>query len=312
MCDIWRSSETHQISWQLLQDLLAAFQTLEVRWVVLSGGEPLLYSNLFELAELLKQREIRVSILSTGQRLEELSEKVAIHTSDTILSLDGPENVHDRIRCLKGAFLRLTRGIQRVREYRADYPFSCRTTVQRDNFRHLRATVEAARVAGFNSISFLPADVHSTAFNRPQPWQANRQRKITGFKEEIEILQQEIEQLITEYALEIESGFIRENPEKLRRIVQQFRVHIGEALPVSPRCNAPWTSAVIEADGTVRPCFFHQSLGNIHTQSFINIVNGTAARLFRASLDIPTNPTCQQCVCSLYVKGSEFSSAPIA
>ena len=31
-------------------------------------------------------------------------------------------------------------------------------------------------------------------------------------------------------------------------------------------CNAPWVSTVVEADGDVRPCFFHAPLGNIHQQ----------------------------------------------
>ena len=58
------------------------------------------------------------------------------------------------------------------------------------------------------------------------------------------------------------SGFVLENPDKLRRIVHHFRAHLGLAEPVAPRCNAPWVSAVIESDGTVRPCFFHEPIGN--------------------------------------------------
>ncbi|MEO5998836.1 MAG: SPASM domain-containing protein [Chitinophagaceae bacterium] len=28
------------------------------------------------------------------------------------------------------------------------------------------------------------------------------------------------------------------------------------------KCNAPWVSTVIEADGTVTPCFFHEAIRN--------------------------------------------------
>ena len=81
-----------------------------------------------------------------------------------------------------------------------------------------------------------------------------------------------------------------ESASKLRRIVLHFRAHLGQAQHVAPRCNAPWVSAVIEASGDVRPCFFHPSFGNIHNQTLHEIVNGPEALKFRANLDVATNP----------------------
>ena len=104
------------------------------------------------------------------------------------------------------------------------------------------------------------------------------------------------------WSANIVSGFIVETPDKLRRIVQHFRGHLGQAENVAPRCNAPWVSAVIEASGDVRPCFFHPVLGNIRQQSFPQIVNGANALRFRSTLDVAHNPTCQRCVCSLYLE----------
>jgi len=49
----------------------------------------------------------------------------------------------------------------------------------------------------------------------------------------------------------------------------------------------------------VRPCFFHDGLGNIHQQSLTEILNSKEAINFRKSLDMATNPTCIKCVCSL-------------
>ncbi len=81
---------------------------------------------------------------------------------------------------------------------------------------------------------------------------------------------------------------------KLRRIVQHFRAHLDQAVHEAPRCNAPWVSAVIEASGDVRPCFFHPVVGNIHRQPFQDIVNGPAALQFRADLDVASNAVCQK------------------
>jgi MoaA/NifB/PqqE/SkfB family radical SAM enzyme len=66
-------------------------------------------------------------------------------------------------------------------------------------------------------------------------------------------------------------------------------------------CNAPWVSAVIEADGEVKPCFFHASYGNINNNNFIDIINSPSAISFRKKLNMEKDPVCERCVCSLYV-----------
>jgi radical SAM protein with 4Fe4S-binding SPASM domain len=59
-------------------------------------------------------------------------------------------------------------------------------------------------------------------------------------------------------------------------------------------------SAVVDANGDVRPCFFHAPVGNL-AKGLAATVNGPAAVAFREALDVATNATCRQCVCSLYV-----------
>ena len=86
---------------------------------------------------------------------------------------------------------------------------------------------------------------------------------------------------------------------RVRRIARHFSAHLGLQRDESPRCNAPWTSAVIETDGSVRPCFFHRPIGNLHQMSFEEAINGADALAFRSALDIPSNLTCNRCVCSL-------------
>jgi len=98
-------------------------------------------------------------------------------------------------------------------------------------------------------------------------------------------------------------GYIAERPAKLRRISRRFREHLGQVSPESPTCNAPWVSAVVEVDGSVRPCFFHRPVGNIGSSTLEEVVNGEAARVFRQSLRVSENPTCRRCVCSLNYQG---------
>jgi len=65
------------------------------------------------------------------------------------------------------------------------------------------------------------------------------------------------------------------------------------------KCNAPWVSTVIEADGNVRPCFFHDVMGNIRETSLTDILNNDVSIDFRRTLNMSTNSTCVKCVCSL-------------
>jgi len=260
-----------------------------------------LHSHLFSLCGLLRENGIKVTLLSTGQRLKELSQEISEHTDGTILSLDGPEPVHDTIRRVKGAFAQMKDGVLAVRRVHPRYSFSGRVTVQRVNFPFLRETVHAGRTLGLDSISFLAVDASSNAFNRPTAWDAKRQQQVVIPRNQLSELEEEIENLIREFHEDIQSGFIRESPDKLRRIAHHFRRLAGQEPPCSPRCNAPWVSTVIEANGEVRPCFFHETLGNIHQQELREILNGPKALRFRESLDVKTNPICQHCVCSLYL-----------
>ena len=88
-------------------------------------------------------------------------------------------------------------------------------------------------------------------------------------------------------------------PVKLRRIAQYFAALNGDGAFPRTICNAPWVSTVVEADGTVRPCFFHRALGNLREQPLETILNSPEAIAFRRGLDVRGDPICRRCVCTL-------------
>ena len=301
MCDIWRISQVREITVEDLQAHIESLRRLKVRWVVFSGGEPQMHSDLAALSRSLRALGVRLTLLTAGLLLEAQAPTIAQTMDDVIVSLDGPPQIHNQIRRVHGAFETLERGVRALREARPQMEVRGRATVQKANCRQLRAIVASARQLGLNSISFLAADMTSEAFNRPGGWPANRQDTVALGREDVAALEQEVELLIQEHRDDIACGFVVESAEKLRRIVRHFRAQLGELAPVAPACNAPWVSAVIEADGTVRPCFFHRPIGNVHEKPLIEIVNGEPAVEFRRQLDIAANPVCRRCICSLYL-----------
>jgi MoaA/NifB/PqqE/SkfB family radical SAM enzyme len=301
MCDIWKRDSAGELSIDTLNRHRESLRALKVRWAVLSGGEALMHSNFSGLCGFLRNEGIRITLLTAGISLAKRAQDVAYNVDDVIVSLDGPQAIHDRVRGVKGAYDLLALGIVRLLSLRPELQITARTTVQKANHQALCETVEAAKDLDLSGISFLAADVTSTAFNREKGWTAAQQDDVALSAPEIDSLTAELQALIARYPRELDSGYIAESPAKLRRIEQHFRAHLGQVVPRAPVCNAPWVSTVIAHDGTVRPCFFHAPIGNVNQQSLEEVVNGPAALAFRSSLDIATDPVCQRCVCSLHL-----------
>lgn len=301
MCDIWKDKDKKEIAAAEVVQWLSEWQDLKVRRVVLSGGEALLHSDLWTLCEALGQAGIGITLLSTGLLLARDAGKIVRYSDDVIVSLDGPEPVHDRIRNLPRAYAKLAEGLAAVRAVGPSVTLSARCTVQRMNFRHLRETVAAAHDLGLDRISFLAADVGSEAFNRPGGWEAERAGQIALHADDLPVLAAELDALEAERAADFAGGFIVESPEKLRRrLLRYYSALAGDGeLPLN-RCNAPWVSTVIEADGTVRPCFFQPPLGNLRQAGRLDaILNAPEALAWRRGLDVERDAICRRCVCTL-------------
>jgi len=295
MCDIWKRTDAREIGEEELARHIDDIVNLRVQHIVFTGGEPLMHSDLFRLAAPLRSRGMGITLLSTGLLLGRDAARIVESMDDVIVSLDGPREIHDEIRRVPGAFDRLAEGVRAIHAVMAEYRVSARCTVHARNAAHLRATVAAARSMGLRSISFLAADLDSTAFDRPVSWPDTRKAAIAP---DLSALEREMESLVAEYSAD---GFVVEAPAKLRRIVSHFRAHYGLESHIAPRCNAPWVSAVWEAGGDVRPCFFHPPMGNTANGTLAQIVNGPAATAFRESLNVAENPICRRCVCSLFL-----------
>jgi MoaA/NifB/PqqE/SkfB family radical SAM enzyme len=300
MCDIWKGNKNlKQLNEDDIQKLLSSLKNLGTKQVVMSGGEALLNPNFFSLCQLLKKKNLSITLLSTGLTIRKNAENILRWVDELIVSLDGDEQTHDAIRNITGAYAKLREGVQYIKSMNPEFKVSARTVIHRLNFRKWPAIIEAAKGIGLDRISFLPADVSSHAFNREMLWTDERQMDVAVHVEELAELRITLDNVISNYRRDIESGFIAESEEKLNKIVTYYcAIHSLCDFPFK-RCNAPWVSTVIEADGNVRPCFFHNSIGNIHSSSLTEILNGENGKKFRETLDMDENETCKRCVCYL-------------
>jgi heme b synthase len=106
--------------------------------VILTGGEPLLRKDVFDLARYGTERGLRMVIAPNGTLLD--PEKAHLLKSSGIqrvsISLDGASaQSHDAFRQVVGAFAGALRGIEFLKK--ADLPFQINTTVTKRNFAEL-------------------------------------------------------------------------------------------------------------------------------------------------------------------------------
>jgi Fe-coproporphyrin III synthase len=304
MCDIWRATGRSELAAEDVARWLDEWRALGVRRVLLSGGEALLHSHLWQLCDHLRAAGIGVTILSTGLLLRRHAVELVRRCDDVVVSLDGPREIHDQIRNIPRAYERLADGVAAVKQADPRVSVSARCTVQRDNFQHLRAVVAAAHDLRLDRISFLAADVSSEAFNRPGGWDGQRAGEVALREDDLPLLNAELDALEREHAEDFAAGYIAESPAKLRRrLGQYFAALHGQADFAPNHCNAPWVSSVIESDGTVRPCFFQPPLGNIyHAGSLSAIINSKEAIDWRRGLDTRRDAICRKCVCTLSLR----------
>ncbi|MGZ3938530.1 MAG: radical SAM protein [Flavisolibacter sp.] len=305
MCDIWKGNRNlKQLSEEDIRGLLKSLKTLRTKQVVMSGGEALLNPNFFLLCELLKKEGLSITLLSTGLTIKKNADLILKWTDELIVSLDGDEETHDAIRNIAGAFAKVKEGIRYLKSENPGFRIMARTVIHRLNFRKWGAIIEAAKEIGFDSISFLPADVSSHAFNREMTWSEQRQLEVALNCEELSDFKVVLEDVVEAYANEIKTGFIVESEEKLWRLFTYYCAVQGLCEFPYKKCNAPWVSTVIEADGNVRPCFFHPPMGNIREHSLTEVLNGEVGMKFRRTLEMDENDTCKRCVCYLNLPAS--------
>jgi MoaA/NifB/PqqE/SkfB family radical SAM enzyme len=277
-----------------------------VRRVILSGGEATQHPEWPRIAQLFRAAGAKVELLTNGLLLNKQAQAVIENVDQLVVSLDGgtPET-YKAIRGVDG-FDVILAGIGKCAD--AGIPITTRTTVQRGNFHELPQIVDAARHVGVRKVSFLAVDVSNTEAFGPRfadnpevvpllPHAPDAPALSAGDLSEFGAVLDRLEQA---YAADFTSGLIAESPAKLRRLYDYFAALSGEGAFPPPRCNAPHLSAVVEVDGSLRPCFFLPRVGKLGDGTLLEALNASRAIEMRKAYRTGQRSECARCVCSLY------------
>jgi Fe-coproporphyrin III synthase len=302
--------------------LLPSLVQLQTQVVLLSGGEPLLNPEWAATAQLLRANGFQVWLLTSGLSLAKHAQRAAELFDAITVSLDGTDaETYTAIRGLN-AFDKVCEGIRAA----ADHGVSpgIRVTLQRANYRQLPTFVALAKELGAGEISFLAVDIaNPEAFGRAGDFTND----LALGTEDLPVFDQLLSRLERDHTEDFRSGFIAENPQKLRRILQYFAAIHGQASYPQVRCNAPEFSAVIGAAGRVQPCFFipgppdarlpdaEERVDDAERSGvgFTSVLNGESMSSLRADIRAGMRTECKTCVCSMWRDPQLFDgSAPAA
>ncbi len=304
-CDIWRNPRRN-MKLELIETIARDLRGLAVKQVVLSGGEAMQHPKWPEIARRFRAEGARVSLLTNGLLLRKQADEVIASVDEVIVSLDGgTAATYEAIRGVDGFDLILD-GIRLVRA--GGIPVTTRTTVQRANFREIPQIIEAAKSADVNHISFLTVDVSNPfAFGSRSSLIAamsipvEHQPPASALtKDDLPDFTRILHEIEINFSDDFASHRIAESPAKLRRMLAYFGAILEQDEFPSVRCNAPHLSAIIEVDGSLRPCYFLPTMGKVNGVPLREAINAPEALDLRRAYRQGERVECKSCVCPLH------------
>jgi SynChlorMet cassette radical SAM/SPASM protein ScmF len=145
------------ISIEYLKKTILEAKELGLQSVKLTGGEPLLYRDIYALLEFLAAEKIKILIETNGTLINNgILDKLKLCKVQQIsVSLDAcmPE-VHDKIRGVKGSFERTTAGLRMMSEY--GFNIQIIMTLHRNNRMEILGLISLCKNLGAGSLKINP------------------------------------------------------------------------------------------------------------------------------------------------------------
>jgi MoaA/NifB/PqqE/SkfB family radical SAM enzyme len=296
--------------------------------ISLFGGEPLLYPHIIALVREVKRRGLTLTIITNGWLLEEHARELVDLGTDTIaVSVDGPRELHDRIRGRDASFERIVRGVRAVAQRREESGRATPVLMAILPVTELNTEAIEEAVA---ELGTLPLDIINIGLRWFVPKEVGKQYE-SVMKEEFGVpgtswrgfefswpggpaaahskplldLANVMKRLRRGRVANLVGGkpwvsFLPEvSAEDVPAYFTDYKKTFGHNF-----CPVAWYFAQVEPDGEVCFCgdFPDYFIGNVKTESFERIWRGPRAEAFRKKLAREPLPVCARC-CGNYLYG---------
>jgi len=150
----------NELSTQEAKELLDYLETMKVFNINLSGGEPLMRKDIYDIIDYASQKKFSIDLLTNGALV---TEKVLDRLENTNIfnvqvSIDGIGETHDSFRGRKGTYERAINAIKLLRD--ASYDVSISSTVTKQNMSEIPRIIDMAidlGISSFKTTLFMPA-----------------------------------------------------------------------------------------------------------------------------------------------------------
>lgn len=301
-CSYWRNRPKKEIlTKERIYSLISTLNKYHLETIIFTGGEPLLRSDLIEIAQKLKKgfSHLTLRLLTNGILLEKYADVISKIFDVVAVSFDSANReTYKKIRGVD-ALQKITNGINRLRMLNRETEIRLRTVIQKENFREIPQIISLGRELGANKISFIPADMFSDiSFGRSKEMQ--NQNKVILSLEELVEYKDLLKSILETQKQNLKSGFLVEEGYDLIRIYDYYASFHGLKKPVYPKCNSGWTAIIVDFQGDVWPCFFYKSIGNIAKVSLEEILHSDKMVDFKSKIIDHRFKYCQKCTCPFF------------
>lgn len=265
-----------------VRDLAREIVDLEIFSVILSGGEPLMHPQVFEVMRTLSEGGVQVLLPTNGTFVTDtvISNLRKSGVGAVQVSIDGKEKTHDRLRGVRGAYRKALEALKSLVD--AKLPSGASTTVSLQNITEIPDIAHTVADLGVRTYSIracMPCGKAGPAYRNmappPQEWRHALQTLI-AMRKEITTME-----LISMDPLLVPLTF--SEPEK---VAGGFT-----------SCGVGRTGCAIGPDGTVTPCaYIEEVAGNITETSLKKLWNDSPILRKYRSKETMIGGKCTQCV----------------
>jgi MoaA/NifB/PqqE/SkfB family radical SAM enzyme len=268
-------------------------------FITFTGGEPLLHPEILECLSYVKEKGLYCSLTTNGLRLAQYAEGIAKSGLDLlVVSLDGPQEVHDRIRGRAGAYQKALEGIRKVKGFARRLLLFVNTSIQADSYQRIEELVDELVGLGVDGMNV------AVLWTRPPERSASHNRLFPEYSVRDGWIDESLMQ-IDFRVLEVVLNRARKKDLFVNFFplssIQQMRTWYTDPRQLlnGHRLKCPWMMANVFHDGTMRMCD-DIVLGDLKIQDFWEIWNGEKMARFRRTLRANRNfPICAGC-CSMF------------
>lgn len=278
--------------------------------ISVSGGEPFLYENIRDLLLKISEHGLGIRLVTNGffisENLPWLTDLSSDPSFNLVVSIDGPEKIHDKIRGLKGAYNKALSGLDMLLSGSEKLKLSFTTTITDYNVGSLRDTVDTLlQRYGDNVYSYsiyhpwhrpnLVVDLHNKECEKYLTYSANS-NYIDYPNIDIITLASDLDEIMHEFK------FVTIVPMLKRELIDLYYKNPEKKVIDKETCSAPLRKVLITPTGNVlvNALCFAGILGNLKEQSLLDIFNGEKFENFRNCISNKIYPACYRC-CDLFM-----------